>query len=287
MAAPMAAPGYFATLGIPLLLGREFAPTDAGFSPGSRSADIPIVIGDHFARRLWPGANPIGRRLRPAVDSPRRSTTLMVVGVLDQPEEEDRVATDGFRVYLPPDSARAGSSPVMLIRTTVEAKPLIPTIRTVVQGEFPDMAIADIRTVFDIEAEQRFPFHVAFVVLGVGGLLALALAAIGLYAVVAFAVGQRIGEIAVRVAVGARARHIIGRFLGDGLRLCALGLVIGLPLSLGALQILLASDFLPPLSLAPVAAAAALGALAVSIAATWMPARRAAGVDPARILRRA
>lgn len=224
--------------------------------------------------------------MQPAVDSRRRQPTLSVVGVVDQPNEQEGMATSGLRVYLPADSARAGISPAMLIRTTGDAQLLIPTIRTVVQEELSGMAIADMRTLADIEAELRFPFHVAFAVLAGGGLLALFVAAIGLYAVVAFAVRQRTGEIAVRVAVGARSRHIIGRFLGDGLRLSALGFVIGLPLSLAGLQMLLASDFFPAIPLAPVAAAAALGVLGVSIAATWVPARRAAGVDPALILRR-
>jgi hypothetical protein len=286
MAAPTVAPGYFATLGTPLLLGREFAATDGGFSQERAAGDVPIVIGDDFARRLWPGANPIGRRLQPAIDSPRRWPTLSVVGVVDQPDDKGGETTGGFQVYVPPDSARAGSSPAMLIRTTGEAKPLIPTIRTIVREELPGAAIAEIRTVSEIQAELRSPFNVAFAVLAGGGVLALVLAAIGLYAVVAFAVRQRTGEIAVRMAVGARARHIVGSFLGDGLRLSALGLVIGLPLSLGALQMLLATDALPALPLAPVAGGAALGILAVSVAATWMPARRAAGVDPASILRR-
>ena len=280
--APVVTPGYFATLGIRLLRGREFAPTDAGFSEERNAAEVPVVIGDDVARRLWPGADPIGRRLQPGVASPRRWPTLSVVGVVDQPMEEE---TDGLRVYLPLDSARAGSSRVMLIRTTREANALIPTIRTVVQTELPGVAIVDIRTVSDIEAEQRFYFHVAFWMLAGGGLLALCLSAIGLYAVIAFAVGQRTAEIAVRVAVGARARHIVGRFIGDGLRLSALGLVLGLPLSLAALRVLLANDFLEALPLAPIAAGTAVGVLAVSIVATWKPARRAASVDPGIVLR--
>ncbi|MDQ3606828.1 MAG: ABC transporter permease, partial [Gemmatimonadota bacterium] len=287
LSAPMVAPGYFAVMGIPLVLGREFAPTEAGFSQEHAGAEIPVVIETDLARRLWPGANPIGRRLQPAADSPLGGHTLSVVGVVDQPVDEGRVEDFGYQVYLPPDSARAGASLAMLIRTTSDAKPLIPTIRSVVREALPGIGIANLRTVAEIEARLRQDYFLAVAVLAGGGFLALFLAAFGLYAVVAFAVGQRTSEIAVRMAVGARARQIIGKFIGDGLRLSAFGLVVGLPLSLIGLRMLMTvPDLLLPVRLAPVAATAAFGALAVSVAATWLPARRAAAVDPATILRR-
>lgn len=138
-----------------------------------------------------------------------------------------------------------------------------------------------------MESEIRHAYYITAGVLAVGGLLALFVAAIGLYAVVTFAVAQRTGEIAVRVAVGARARQIVGRFLGEGVRLGAIGVAVGLPLSLLGLWTLLAADpELPGVPLGAVGAAAAVGVLAVAVAATWIPARRAAGVDPARVLRR-
>jgi predicted permease len=287
ISAPMVAPGYFAVMGIPVVLGREFAPTEAGFSPEHAGAEIPVVIETDLARRLWPGANPIGRRLQPAADSPLGGNTLSVVGVVDQPVDEGRVEDFGYQVYLPPDSARAGNSFAMLIRTTSDAKPLIPTIRSVVREALPGIGIANLRTVAEMEARLRQDYLLAVAVLAGGGFLALFLAAFGLYAVVAFAVGQRTSEIAVRMAVGARARQIIGKFIGDGLRLSAFGLVVGLPLSLIGLRMLMTvPDLLLPVRLAPVAATAAFGALAVAVAATWLPARRAAAVDPATILRR-
>jgi predicted permease len=286
ISAPMVGPGYFPVMGIPLVLGREFTAHDISVPPERAQAEIPVIIGSVLARTLWPGANPIGRRLQPAADSPRPGHTLSVIGVVDQPADESRDATDGHRVYVPPDSARSGSSLVLLIRTAGDARPLLATIRTVVNEASPRLAIAGARTMADLQAETRHGFTVITSVLGGFGLVALLLSAIGLYAVVAFSVGQRTSEIAVRMAVGARARQIVGRFIGDGLRLGALGLLVGLPLSLIGVRMLVTADVLPKVSLVPVAAGAALGVIAVAIGGTWIPARRAAGIDPATVLRR-
>jgi ABC-type antimicrobial peptide transport system permease subunit len=118
--------------------------------------------------------------------------------------------------------------------------------------------------------------------------MALLISAIGLYAVVAFSVGERTREIAVRLAVGARAQRIVQQFVSDGLRLSAIGLLLGLPVSLLGLRALLtaAGDDFGSVRLPPVTVMAALGVLLVATAAVWIPARRAASVDPAVTLRR-
>ena len=283
--APIVAPGYFGVMGIPIVLGRDFAPTELSVPPEAARTRIPVVIGAHLARELWPGASPIGRRLEPAPDATRPGHAFSVVGVVDQPSDEKRDVTDGYRVYLPPDSASLATSLALLVRSTGDAPSLIRTIRTLVREELPRLTVSDVRTIADMEAEVRHGFTVIAFVLGGAGLATLMLAAIGLYAVVAFAVGQRTSEIAVRMAVGAHARQIVGRFIGDGLRLGAIGLFVGLPLSLIVLRMLLTADVLPSVPFVPVAAIAALGVLVVALTGTWIPARRAAAVDPASILR--
>jgi ABC-type antimicrobial peptide transport system permease subunit len=108
-----------------------------------------------------------------------------------------------------------------------------------------------------------------------------------LYAVVAFAVGQRTGEIAVRMAVGARARQIVAHFAVDGLRLTTIGVLVGLPLSLvGLRQVVALSPELPDVCVALVTVAIAIGVMSVAGLASWLPANRAADVDPAVILRK-
>jgi ABC-type antimicrobial peptide transport system permease subunit len=131
---------------------------------------------------------------------------------------------------------------------------------------------------------MRDLFALAAKGLGTAGFLILFLAAIGLYAVVSFAVGQRTSEIAVRMAVGARGRQIVAKFIGEGLRLGIVGLFVGLPLSLIALRMLGATG--EELPIGPIAGAAGIVVLTVALAATWLPARRAARVDPASVLRR-
>jgi len=150
------------------------------------------------------------------------------------------------------------------------------------------LGVADTRTMADQELESRALFKRAATGLGGAGLLILFLAGIGLYAVVSFAVGQRTSEIAVRMAVGASEGRIVKKFIGEGVRLGVIGLAIGLPLSIAALRILMqkigAADEQVPI--VEIAAAAAIIVVTVALAATWMPARRAAGVDPAMVLRR-
>jgi ABC-type antimicrobial peptide transport system permease subunit len=160
-------------------------------------------------------------------------------------------------------------------------------LRDVVQEEVPTM-VPSMRVIAVMEELNLRRYHIISGSFLGAGLAALLLSAIGLYAVIAFSVGERTREIAVRIAVGARARQIVRRFVGDGLRLSVIGLVLGMPVSLLGLHALLAvaGDDFPPVSLTQVATIAGMGVLVVATAAVWLPSRRAAGVDPAVTLRR-
>lgn len=276
------AEGYFAAMELPLLRGRGFGPHDAS-SFEKRADEVSVVVNGNLARRLWAGADPIGRRLEAANDSASGARTLTVVGVVDDARPEERRAGEGYRIYLPRDTSRISAT--VLLRTAGAAEPLLPTIRGVVQAEAPGTS-AFVRTVASLEEAGRRDFRRFTIGVSAAGLMALLLSAIGLYGVVAFSVSQRRGEIAVRIAVGARTRQIVQRFVADGLRLSAFGLLVGLPVSLVGLRALLAADdnfrYVPTPS---VAAIAALGVILVATAAAWIPARRAASVDPAITLR--
>lgn len=145
--------------------------------------------------------------------------------------------------------------------------------------------VADVRTLAQIENFQRRTFRLITGGISAAGLMALLLSAIGLYAVVAFSVGQRSSEIAVRIAMGARGGQVVRRFVAEGLRLSALGLVFGLPVSLVGLRAVMTVPDVPSVALPPVTAIAAAGVVMVATAAAWLPARRAAAVDPAVTLR--
>ena len=270
--------GYFGAMGIPLLRGRHFGPGDHG-----SAAEVPIIVDADLTRRLWAGADPVGRRLQAESAPAGGARTLVVVGVIDDPRHGVRRAGEGFRIFLPPDTSLVSTA--VLVRTAGTAEPLVPAIRAVLRKEAPGTA-SWVRTLATIEAEGRRTSRVFAMAVSAAGLMALLLSAIGLYGVVAFSVSQRRGEIAVRIAVGARTRQIVRRFVADGLRLSAIGLAIGLPVSLVGLRALLAADdsfrHVPTPS---VAAIAALGVVLVATAAAWIPARRAAAVDPAITLR--
>ena len=143
-----------------------------------------------------------------------------------------------------------------------------------------------LRTLAEIEDVHQHRFRMVTAGLISAGVIALLLSAIGLYAVVAFAVGRRTREIAVRMSVGAPEGRIVRRFVAEGLRLAAPGLAVGLPvalLGLGALP-MVDSDF-PPLPTLPVAAITSIAVIATALVAAWIPARRAAAIDPAVVLR--
>jgi predicted permease len=274
--------GYFGVMGLPLVRGRAFAlgETRPG---GPRPAQAEVVIGADLARRLWGGADAVGRRLRLAEDDAPGAATLVVVGVIDDPLAERRKPGQEYRVFLAPDTALAPTG--VFLRTAVPAEPLLPALRQAAQEEAPGMAV-EVRTLAQIEEVREKYFRRVTGGFSAAGLMALLLSAIGLYAVVAFSVSQRTAEIAVRIAVGARARQIGQRFIADGLRLSAIGLAIGLPVSLVGLRFLMSLDpDIPSVPLPSVTAVAAVGVVLVAVAAAWIPARRAASVDPAIALR--
>ena len=277
-----AAPGYFATLGIPVVRGRDFARAEVA-PARPRPAEASVVIGADVARTLWGGADPVGRRLEATSDSARGARTLTVVGVIDDPLARFRGAGEDVRVYLPPDTTQIARA--VLVRTTGDAAAVAPAVRRVVSGAAPDL-LADVQTLAEVQAEEERDRRTATGWISAAGGMALLLSAIGLYAVVAFAVGRRTREIAVRMSVGAPEGRIVRRFVADGLRLAATGLAVGLPVGLLGLAALPALDSdLPPLPAVPVAAITSITVIATALVAAWIPARRAAAVDPAVVLR--
>ena len=282
----MIAPGYLDVMGIRLVAGRDFTEIDRTPLAEDKRTAIPVIIPSTLAADMWPNANPLGRRLVAAVADPTR--VLEVVGVYESPNDNIFAKLEGYAVYYPPDSLRLNGSLSMIVRTSSDAKLLLPAIRETAHQLTTRLAVADIGTLADEEIEFRKVFANAARGLGGAGLLILFLAGIGLYAVVSFAVSQRTSEIAVRMAVGAGQRQIIRKFMGEGVRLGVLGLAIGLPLSILALRILMEKmgGGGPRIPVVEIALAAAVIVVGVALAATWMPARRAAGVDPAAVLRR-
>jgi predicted permease len=270
-------PGYFGLLGIPILRGRDVAWSDTARSGHQ------VVIGNELARRLWGSADPIGKRIvATRLNGEPAGSDVEVVGVFDSERSTSRGDSEN-RLY----TARSGGLPPsrFLIVTSGPASPLIPTIQTLAIREFPRYPLQTIQTIAqeeEVSAKETLQIGGAA---GGAGALALLLACIGLYGAVSLAVGQRRREIAVRMALGARAQQVVAMFFSRGLRTSLLGLVLGLPASMVGIRMLESQLVGPPVSMWGAGAVIGLAVLAVASFATWLPSRRAAKIDPMVALR--
>lgn len=265
-------PGYFETLRIPLLRGRDFTAADAG---GGQSV---VVVTEELARKAWGDADPIGRQLRWGGPDAEPSTVIGLVGEVKNQTLGETV--DGM-VYLPLAQRYAPDTHVLARGPAVNGAFLR---RTLLEAD-PRLALSTPQTLESITAVGLLPARIAALVTGLLGALGLFLAALGVYGVVAHGVTQRRREIGIRLAVGARAGEVLRMIVLSGLRLALPGLVVG-GLAAFALARLLRGMLLgvspaDPLTFAAVAAVL-LGAV---VAASWLPARSAAGTDPMEALR--
>ena len=269
-------PGHLTLLDHRFLRGRDF--TNADMQSGN-----PIVIGGELSRRLFGSADPIGRRLVDAENPAGDSAVFEIVGVIDDSKVQRNSSRMGV-VY----SLRMRWTSGLLIRTQPAGESMLPRIRSLAVTEAPDLPLLSVATMASIEESQRNSQLRAASVSAGAGLLALFLSAIGLYAIISFAVRQRTREIGIRTALGANPVEVVGLFFFRGIRLSLIGLVIGLPLSIAVLQLLARSDgdIYDIIGKAPLLAALiAIGVMSVGGLATWIPARAAAGVDPLHALR--
>lgn len=280
----VAAPrGYFGAFGIPVVRGRGFAaaeyanPSADPMRPLSVGA---VIVGGDLARRLWGGADPLGRRLVMA-GAPASAAPMVVVGVVDEAAAGPSEVDGQVRVYVPYASLYTG----VVARTAGPASPMLGAMREAVAAEAPQMPVVRAQTLAQREAQSRRDAVRAGTAAAGGGLLALLLSAVGLYAVVSFGVGQRTREIGIRTALGAQRGQVVRMFFAKGLALGAAGLVLGLPLSMLATRYV--SDRLSwPMTTSPLLGVA-IGTvvLAVASVAAWIPARRASAIDPILALR--
>jgi predicted permease len=265
-------PGYFATMGIDVLRGRALAEGDR--AGGARVA----VVNQAFADRFWPGEDPIGRRVVAA------SRWLTVVGVARDGRYDS--LTDPTPPFLYVPFAQWYSPEVTLhLRAEGDPKALTGPVRREFAAIDPGLPFLEPRTLAEHASFGLTLQRVAASVLGAFGALVLLLTVVGLYGVVAYAVSQRTREIGIRMALGAAAGQVVGGFLRDGARLTLLGLGLGAVGAFLAARLLGAQLY----GVAPgdpaTFGAAALLLTTVALLASWLPARRAARVDPMIALR--
>jgi putative ABC transport system permease protein len=271
-------PDYFDAMGIQMIDGRGFRPSDNADSP--RVA----VINATFARRHFPDGNPLGRMIRFAGDpDPKRS--IEIVGVVADTRTEALSRLAEPEVYFPLWQNRAFSKH-LIVRVRTDPRAVAPLVTREIRAVDPTSAVEHVKTMADIRGESEAPRTFAMHLLTGFALAATLLALVGLYGVLSLSVGSRTKEMAVRKAVGAQRHAIVRLVLGEGFRLIALGVAFGLALAvfLGRLFNALLFDVQPadPLMLAG-AAALFCG---VALGACGLPAWRAVRVDLMEALRR-
>ncbi|MGE5099372.1 MAG: ABC transporter permease [Deltaproteobacteria bacterium] len=271
---------YFHTMGIPLLAGRTFGPLDP-----QRPA-FELVVSHAFAERYWPGASPLGKRVRPGITGP----WWTIVGEVGDVHYDalDKPANDV--VYLPLVSPgertmNAEHFVALLVRTDRENAKLLPAIRQAVHAIDPALPTYDEHSLTEIVSAASARARVTLVLLAIASMLALILGAVGIYGVMAYGVSLRQREIGVRIALGARPLDVSRMVSRQGLTLGATGVVIGVVCALSVTRLLrgLLYDVSPTDPV--VLGATCIVLLGVAFLASWIPARRAAAVDPSEALR--
>jgi predicted permease len=270
------APGFFATVGIPLLAGRDLDPRDVTGTP--RVA----VVNETFARYFFSGESPVGRRFGFARDD---VIDVEIVGMIKDGQANSMREQVPRMVYIPLAQQREVSGLVVYARTTLPEGSVAPAVRQTVSRLDPQLPVYSLKT---MEAQISESLFVERMVAGLSaafGLLATVLAAVGLYGVMSYSVARRTREIGIRLALGAPPQRVLAMVLREVGLLGAWGLGLGLPTAVALARLLRAQLFgLPPHD--PLTLAAAVTLLAcVTVAAGLVPARRAMRVDPMLALR--
>jgi len=271
-----AGPGYFGTIGTPVLQGRDF-------QTGDRTGGQPVaIVNASFAKQYWPGSSPIGRCID--IGDAEKATCHTVVGVVADAKYV-QIEEQGRPAFFLPITTSGNADSYILVRTTGDPAAAIPSVRAALQRLAANLPYLNIQTMSDVLRPQLQPRRLGAAMFGAFGILALALAAIGLFGVISYAVTQRTHEVGIRLALGAQPAQVLRLVVRQGVVLTSIGLVIGIVAALAGARLI--SHFLfgvtatDPITF--VGVSVALGAVAAL--ASYVPARRAAKVDPLVALR--
>ncbi len=268
-------PGHPDTLGIPLLLGRRFSEQDNAQSP--RVA----IINETFARYAWPNESPVGKFFtwKDRVNQP-----IEIIGVARDAKDQDLFKNPPRIAYFPLAQKYDGGMSLHL-RTATKPELLLAAVQQEFRALDPKLPIYNVKTLEQYRRDAISEKRIQAVLVGGFGLLALALASLGLYGVLSFSVAQRTQEIGIRMALGASQRDVLRLVIGQGIKLIAIGVALGLAGAFAASRVLQSLLFgvspTDPLTFVGVP----LLLLIVALLACWIPARRATKVDPMIALR--
>jgi macrolide transport system ATP-binding/permease protein len=268
-------PRYHETMGIKILEGRGFTEQDREGAPGV------VIINEAMARKLFPGEDAVGKRLQLGTNAP----ALEVVGIAANIKIHDLTEEPIPHFDLPSLQRSYGFYTNIVVRTKGKANDSISATRDEVKALDPSLPVSDVKSMSDQIGNALSAMRMASTLVGIFGVVALLLAAIGLYGVMAYAVAQRTREIGIRMALGAQVSDVLGMIIRQGMTLTGIGVVLGL-----AAAYILArtvSSFLYGVSPTDPGVFAIIGVvlLGVALGACFVPARRASKVDPMIALR--
>jgi predicted permease len=269
-------PAYFFTLGIPVIKGRTFTDSDNDRAPKV------AVINQALAQHLWPNEDPVGKDL--PMPGPGGRTGIRIIGVVGNTHHEGPGQGVESEIYVP-YLQNPGNMMQLAIRTAADPASLASAVRREVASVDPEQPIARMSTLEQTLSESVAPRRFNMLLLGIFAAIALALSTVGVYGVVAYSVSQRTHEVGIRMALGAQRSDVLRMVVGKGLQLTLIGVGIGI---LGALAVtrFLSSMLFGVKPTDPLTfIAVSLILIAVALAACYLPARRAAKVDPMVALR--
>jgi predicted permease len=265
-------PDFFQTLGTRILRGRGFTISDQAKS--QRVA----VVNETLARLWWPGEDALGKCMKVGGDTMPCSE---VVGIVANARRQSMVEDESVQYYLPLDQApRYADSRVLFVRPAGEARLAVEVLRRRLQAASPDLPYVRVRPLSNLVSPQMRSWRLGATMFGAFGLLALVLASVGLYGMLAYDVTQRTRELGVRMALGAQRAQLARMIVGEGMRTAALGGVIGVTIALASAALVkpLLYETSPRDPAVYVVVLLVLGV--VALVATLLPARRAVHVDP-------
>ncbi|HEX3560945.1 MAG TPA: ABC transporter permease [Pyrinomonadaceae bacterium] len=274
----MVSDDYFQTMGIPLVRGRYFDAHDAAEASGV------AIIDEALARKYWPGEDPVGKRIA-FEGTPQQPRWREVVGIVGHVKDEGLEGESRAQYYVP--YAQNANAPNLFLAVRAEGDPasLAPAVRGAIAGVDADLPVYRVTTMEQMVADSLAQRRFSMTLFGVFAALALALAVVGLYGVMSYAVAQRTHEFGLRMALGAQRRDILRMVVGQGLVLVGVGLAAGLVGALALTRVmsslLYGVSATDPLTYAGIALLLA----AVALLASYIPARRATKVDPMVALR--
>jgi putative ABC transport system permease protein len=267
-------PQWFQTMRVPLNGGREFTDADNAQAPKV------VIVNQTFARRFWPGENPVGKHIVVG----RGPQASEVIGVAADVKNKGLAQDTQAQLYLPFPQLPWGNMN-LLARTAVPPQSMASTIRAQISAVDPDQPVTSIQTVNELMDSSRAQPRFTMLLLSVFSATALVLAIIGIYGVLAYTVAQRRQEVGIRLALGAERSDILRMVIGQGLALAATGILIGLMAAIVATRVMASMLYRTGTHDLATFAIAPLIFLLVAVMASYIPARRATKIDPTEALR--